>query len=130
MASAVPAFAGAVIAEDFLVISLRGDLDIAAITPLREWLLALAERATRTIVLDVADVTFVESSALGMFVGVHKRVRERGHAFVIANSTGRMARTIELTALHRAIPVAFVETPVRPWERPISGTELLAELGL
>ncbi|MFL6238136.1 MAG: STAS domain-containing protein [Actinomycetes bacterium] len=130
MAPAITALAGAYIAEEYFVVHLRGDLDINTVTPLRDHLLALASSATRMIVLDLAGVTFVESSALGMFVGVSRLLRDRALSFVLANVTGRVARTVEYAALHRAMRVAFVDEPVRPWECATSAEDLLRRLGV
>ncbi len=52
------------------VVTVTGQLDLAVKDDLREVLSPL----TGVVTVDLTDVTFVDSSTIGVFVGVHKRL--------------------------------------------------------
>ena len=58
------------------VLRARGEIDVATSPDLRRELHQLVER-TGSIVVDLRDVTFIDSSGLGVLVGTLKRLRER-----------------------------------------------------
>ena len=58
------------------VLRARGEIDVATSPELRRELHQLADRHG-SIVVDLHDVTFIDSSGLGVLVGTLKRLRER-----------------------------------------------------
>ena len=63
---------------DAHVVTLRGEIDAFTAPSLRDDLRHLVEETgARTVVVDLAAVTFLDSSALGALVGVFRRLRER-----------------------------------------------------
>jgi anti-sigma B factor antagonist len=52
------------------VIRVAGELDLAACSQLREWLSRLAGGA---VVVDLSEVSFIDSSALGVLVAAHNK---------------------------------------------------------
>jgi anti-anti-sigma factor len=65
------------------VVVVTGEVDMSTSPALREQLLA-PEAQRPTVVLDLREVTFMDSSGLGAIVGQHKRARERGFRFAVA----------------------------------------------
>jgi anti-anti-sigma factor len=59
---------------DVTVVTAAGELDLAVKDDLRDVLAPL----TGSVVIDLADVTFVDSSTLGVLVGAHKRLTGDG----------------------------------------------------
>jgi len=57
------------------VLTVSGEIDIATAPSLRERLHALLAEGKRQIVVDLDDVGFLDSTALGVLVGVLKRAR-------------------------------------------------------
>jgi anti-sigma B factor antagonist len=112
------------------VVHLRGELDFATLPPIHQTLVSVAGRAARAVVLDLEGVTFLESTAVGTFVGMHRRLREQGKRFALTNVMGRVARTLQIAALHKMMPVVVVDEPERPWEQEPSADDLLAALGI
>ena len=82
--------------EDGLaVLILEGELDLAASPVLRERLEAAA--AARGAVLDMSEVTFVDSSALRELLRAAHRFAGDGRPFVLAGVRPAVARLLELT---------------------------------
>lgn len=55
-------------------VAVSGELDLVTLPALRERLLGLIADGWRSIVVDLADVCFCDSSGLGVFVGAHRRL--------------------------------------------------------
>ena len=65
------------------IIVVTGDVDMSTSPQLRDQLRA-PEAQAATVVLDLRDVSFMDSSGLGAIVGQHKRAREHGFRFAVA----------------------------------------------
>lgn len=76
----------------------EGELDLARADGLRAALLEAA-RATEAVVVDLDEVTFMDSAVLGVLVGGVKRCRKQGVTFRVVNAKGSPRRAIELTGL-------------------------------
>ncbi|HEX9997829.1 MAG TPA: STAS domain-containing protein [Abditibacterium sp.] len=57
------------------------------------------------VVVDLADVFFIDSTGIGVLVGALKRARERNGALHFCNSQSRVRRVFEITGLMRALPL-------------------------
>lgn len=95
---------GPVTAVEYLgstcVITLRGDIDAFTTPGLRLDLRRLgADAAVSMLVLDLRAVTFLDSSALGAFVGALRLVRERGALLRIVQPRTAAARIFAQTGL-------------------------------
>jgi anti-sigma B factor antagonist len=61
--------------EDGLgLVTVRGELDLHTSGRLRREIVALVERGASRLVLDLSDVSFIDSMALGVVVGAQRRV--------------------------------------------------------
>ena len=60
------------------VIKVAGELDLSSVPQLRSCLSDLVNRGDINLVLDLSGVTFCDSTALGVFVGAHRRVQASG----------------------------------------------------
>jgi anti-sigma B factor antagonist len=55
--------------------------------------------------LDMEAVDYLTSMALGKFVELYKRVRDRGGRLVLANLTAPVYEIFEVTKLHRLLDI-------------------------
>ena len=60
--------------DDEAVVVLAGEIDVYAAPDLREAVLDLLNTGHHRLVLDLAGVTFIDSTGLGVLVGILKRV--------------------------------------------------------
>ncbi len=73
----------------------RGDIDIAG-GPILD--AAIVEReAHGAIVIDVAEVSFIDSSGLRSLLGASRRARERGQVVTLRHVGAEVARLFEIT---------------------------------
>jgi anti-anti-sigma factor len=97
--------------DDEAVMVAAGEIDLASSPDLRRELHGMLDDGTRTIVLDLTAVTFIDSSGLGVLVGVLKRVNENGDGgrLELRGLSGPVRRVFEITGLHEVFDV--VEPP-------------------
>jgi anti-sigma B factor antagonist len=86
------------------VVAVHGELDVATSPQLRTELSALVARGARDITLEFADVSFVDSSGLGVLVGTYKRLREDGDGSIrIVGAQASVRKVFEITGLEAAL---------------------------
>jgi anti-sigma B factor antagonist len=68
---------------DGLLVVARGELDVAAVPELRR--LLAASPATSRILLDLAEVTFIDSLSLAAIVAAKRRLGDQGRLAVVAD---------------------------------------------
>ena len=83
------------------VVRVSGELDLHTSPQLRDHALALLGEPPVRIALDMSDVSFMDSSSLGMLVTCLKRVRERDGRFVLAVVNCSPQKVFTLTGLDR-----------------------------
>lgn len=83
---------------DSMVITIRGDLDIVTSPGLDECLVE-AQASHSRIILDLAAVDFLDTSALAVIVGHWKRVEAAGGKLALAGARYRYTKTLWITGL-------------------------------
>ena len=83
--------------EGVAVLTLEGEFDLAAAPAMREQLEEACAGAGRGVVLDMSEVTFVDSSALRELLRADTALQEKGARLVLAAVPAPVARLLELT---------------------------------
>jgi anti-sigma B factor antagonist len=87
-------------ADGAIVVEVRGSLDAATVTALRETLLtALQQERPVAMVVDLTFVTFMDSMGIGALVTGHNAAREVGTRFVLRNPSEFVHRQLRITGL-------------------------------
>jgi anti-sigma B factor antagonist len=77
-----------------------GELDVATVPELKAALTDVIDRNPGTSVwVDLAQVSFIDSSGLGVLVGALKRARQHDGAVVVRNLSGAPHKVFEITGL-------------------------------
>ena len=87
------------------VVSVSGEIDVATAPGLRERLHELIAEDSSTVVVDLLGVTFLDSTALGVLVGAHKRCREAGGELRLVVTEPRIMKVFEITGLTEVFPI-------------------------
>ncbi len=99
------------VAAHSAVLHFSGELDSAASPGARQAFADLPPGAR--VVIDLSDVTFVDSAGLGTLIGGIRRSRERGGDAAICSPNTRITRVFHVTGVDRMVPiVATVEDGV------------------
>jgi anti-anti-sigma factor len=90
--------------DDRAVCTLRGELDSESAAPLRT-VLAEQLEAGHDVLVDLAAVTFIDSSGLGVLAGALKRFQATGHHLRLHAPTPPIRRVLDMTGLANAFGV-------------------------
>jgi anti-sigma B factor antagonist len=84
--------------DDSMVVTIHGDLDIVTSPELDECLLRIEGEHDR-IIIDLADVEFLDTSALAVIVGHWKKAEAAGGMLALAGARYRYTKTLWITGL-------------------------------
>ena len=99
--TAGPSIRTSVVHDDRVVVRVVGALDLYTVGVLREVLLDVIAAQFTDIVVVLTEVTFVDSTGLGVLVGAHKRVRGRGGRLQLVVDQESVLKVIRITALNQ-----------------------------
>jgi anti-sigma B factor antagonist len=91
--------------HDVAVVTVSGELDFALCMKLAPELNAAVRSSVRAVVIDLEDVSLVDSSGIGLLLNAFRRLDRAGRQFAIACPMGSPRRAFELTALDRQLPM-------------------------
>lgn len=89
----------------YTVVGLTGRLDLAEAPEVRETVAEVIAGGARRVVLDLGGVRFMDSSGLGALIGCLKFARRAGGDLRIARVAPRVQLVLELTSMHRVLPL-------------------------
>ena len=91
---------------DTATVALRGEVDVLTVDQVRVALTdAIADRP-RAIVVDLADLTFIDSTGLGALVFGFQRARDAGIAFRLARASRGVRQVLVLSGLLEVVELA------------------------
>jgi anti-sigma B factor antagonist len=79
------------------VVTVSGELDVAS-SPELERELALLD-GEEIVVIELGQITFIDSTGLGVLVRAHQRALERGHRLALVRGSGQVKRLLSMTGL-------------------------------
>lgn len=109
------------------ILSVAGEIDVATAPPLRERIHRQVGSGATQLVVDLLNVTFLDSTALGVLVGAVNRLREAGGDLLLVIDKRRVLKVFEITGLtevfsiHRSTADALAS--VRVDGKPTGGNE-------
>jgi anti-sigma B factor antagonist len=83
---------------DSMVITVHGDLDIVT-SPRLDECLTHAQSSHQRVILDLADVDFLDTSGLAVIVGHWKKLEAAGGMLALAGARYRYTKTLWITGL-------------------------------
>jgi anti-sigma B factor antagonist len=89
---------------DSVVVTIHGDLDIVT-SPGLDVCLTELETSHDRIILDLADVDFLDTSALAVIVGHWKKAESAGGTLGLAGARYRYTKTLWITGLADRLPL-------------------------
>jgi anti-sigma B factor antagonist len=81
------------------LVSLRGEVDIYTAPRLKELLAELLDAGVTGVVVDLTQVTFIDSTALGVLIGGVRRLHETEGRMALVVATRPVERVLTLTGL-------------------------------
>jgi anti-sigma B factor antagonist len=87
------------------VIAARGEIDLFTAPELKQVITEVIENGERRVAIDLSEVSFLDSTALGVLIGAVKRLRSRGGALAVINTDSSIAKTFEITGLDQIFTI-------------------------
>ena len=90
---------------DVTVIALAGEVDLYTAPEFKEALLEAIADGPKTVVVDLTDTTFIDSTTLGVLVGGVKRLRTNDGQLSLVCSDRNITKIFEITGLDRVFAI-------------------------
>ena len=87
------------------ILVVRGDADLHSAPELRARLRMAIDRGATDVVLDFSELTFIDSTSLGVLLGAMRRLRELDGRMRLVVPRPETRRIFELTLLDRVFPL-------------------------
>jgi len=91
--------------SDSQIITVSGEVDLATSPELDVAIIGALESGTQSLVIDLSDVSFMDSSGLGVIVRGLKRCREADKDLDLVISNERVLKVFGITGLDQVIPI-------------------------
>ena len=87
------------------VVAVKGEIDVATAPHLRSYLDHLLDGGDESIVVDLGEVAFLDSTALGVLITTQKRCHAAGGQLVLVATNRRILKVFEITGLGDVFPM-------------------------
>ncbi|MFB4319026.1 STAS domain-containing protein [Actinomadura sp. 21ATH] len=85
--------------QGLTVVKISGEIDVFTSPRLRELLLEIIDTGAAHLVVDLGEVTFLDSTGLGVLVGIYHRLRARDGSMSFMGVNDRVRRVFHVTQL-------------------------------
>jgi anti-sigma B factor antagonist len=89
----------------WVVFDVAGELDLYTAGKLKERLRGLHDQGRHRIVVNLEQVQFMDSTALGVLIGARKRARQQEGEVALAAPTEPVRKVLSITGLDRVFPI-------------------------
>ncbi|MFI6909984.1 STAS domain-containing protein [Nonomuraea sp. NPDC050394] len=87
------------------VVTVDGEIDASTLPPLHAEILHLLQRPGLCLIIDLAAVTFLDSSGLSLLIEATNRLRDNGGRLAVTSAVPHRLRVIWLTGLDQFLPL-------------------------
>lgn len=82
-------------------VDLSGEMYVEDAAIVREKLLSAVENGNNTFAIKISDLRYIDSSGLGVLVGLQKRAQAAGGTVILIGATGIVKELFEVSRLNR-----------------------------
>jgi anti-sigma B factor antagonist len=88
------------------LVFVSGEIDAFTAPKLREELLPLAEEPNKLVIVSLKDVSYLDSTGLGVFIGFFKELKKNNGDLRLIDLSERLNRLFEITGLSNIITIS------------------------
>lgn len=92
--------------EKDIFVSVSGEIDAYTAPKLREELLPLSEGKNKILTVNLKDVSYMDSTGLGVFVGLFKQLNKNEGELRLIELSAQLKRLFELTGLNKIMNIS------------------------
>lgn len=92
--------------DDHLIVGLSGDFDLSAVARVRSVFHEVVRDGWSNVIIDMSEVSFADSAALGILVGLQRRCTEAAGSCALVGVTESVARLLTLSRLDAVLETA------------------------
>ena len=94
--------------KDIPRVKLKGEVDIYTVNALKKSVQVLLDEGHNTLIMDLTDVVYIDSTGLGALVGIYRRCREREGKIYLICPNPQVKKVFKTTGLSQLF--AFYES--------------------
>jgi anti-sigma B factor antagonist len=89
------------------VVSVTGEIDLFTAPEFKQRVMAPIAAGVDHVIVDLMETTFIDSSSLGVLIGAHRRLKERGGGgLIVACDAESIVKTFRITGLDGVFQLA------------------------
>ena len=92
--------------EDAYLVAVSGEIDLFTVPEFKQRIAAAIENGITTVVVDLIETTFIDSSSLGVLISAHRRLHARGGSLRVVCTNEAIVKTFRITGLDGVLMVA------------------------
>ena len=94
-----------VVRDGLGLLELTGEVDLYTAPRFKQDLVALVDEGVTALVVDLSEVTFIDSTALGVLISGVKRLHETEGRLLIVAASRPVVRILSITGLDRVLDI-------------------------
>lgn len=94
-------------AQNHYTVKVSGEIDVYTAPELKDKLLQLTEVHGNDIQVDLKDITYMDSTGLGVFISAYKSAKEHESSMELIHAKDRVSRLFKVTGLDEIMNVRF-----------------------
>jgi anti-sigma B factor antagonist len=92
--------------KENIYVHITGEIDAYTAPKLREELFPLADEQNQSLIISLKDVSYIDSTGLGVFVGVFKQITKNNGELKLVDLSERLERLFQITGLSNIITIS------------------------
>lgn len=93
--------------KNVLTVFLKGELDHHSASRVKDAIdMEILKSSVRLLILDMTDVTFMDSSGIGLIVGRYHRIKSLGGKMQIANPNASLLRILKMSGIEKLMKIS------------------------
>ncbi|MFB7420612.1 STAS domain-containing protein [Streptomyces sp. NPDC056121] len=91
--------------KGWTVVEVHGEVDVSTVPRIREYVRACIEAGRHHLIVDLVGVQFMDSTGLGLFVHIGKRIRAHAGDLRLVITNPNVLQIFQITNLHRSLQI-------------------------
>ncbi len=91
--------------KDLWTVKITGEVDIYTSDEMKETLNEMVEEKKSEIQIDCRELSYIDSSGLGVLIGILKKLKEENKNLVVVNARSNILKLLSITGLDKVFIV-------------------------